>query len=161
MVGGLPGTGKTTLGRALATSLAAVYLRADVVETPLLGAGIEVGSLGYEIVRELALSNLQLGAQVVVDLVNPWPITRMIWSDLASELDVPLIAFECVIPDEAEHRRRVEARVPDLPGQVVPLWADVVSREYLPWDEARDGPLVRVDMTETDAGLRDALAALE
>ena len=160
VVGGLPGTGKTTLARALARSLGAVYLRVDAVETPLLRAGIEVGALGYEMVRELALSNLSLGAQVVVDLVNPLPVTRRIWTDLAALLDVPLVVVECVVPDEGEHRRRVTTRVPDLPGQVVPTWEDVLAREYVEWDAARDGPRVLIDMTRPAEGLRRAERAL-
>lgn len=160
MVGGLPGTGKTTLSRALAVEFAAVYLRVDVVETPLLNAGVDVGPLGYEVVRELARANLTLGAQVVVDLVNPLPVTRRMWTGLASDLDVPLVVFECVLRDREEHRRRVDARVPDLPGQVVPTWGDVMAREYVPWDDARDGPRVRIDMRDAANGLRAARAAL-
>ncbi len=131
----MPGAGKTTLAQAVATNLSAVYLRVDAVETPLFTAGIDVGPLGYHIVRELAHSNLVLGAEVVVDLVNPLPITRAMWRELASHLQVPLTVFECVIPSEAEHRRRVEARIADLQGQVLPTWADVESREYALWDE--------------------------
>ena len=160
VVGGLPGTGKTTLCRALIGELAAVYLRVDVVETPLINAGIDVGPLGYEVVRELARANLTRGAQVVVDLVNPLPVTRRMWTGLASDLDVPLVVFECVLRDREEHRRRVEARVPDLPGQVVPTWGDVVAREYATWDDARDGPRVRIDMSDADRGLRAAREAL-
>ena len=162
VVGGLPGTGKTTLSQVLAPELGAVYLRVDVVETPLIRAGIDVGPLGYEVVRDVARSNLALGAPVVVDLVNPLPVTRRMWTGLAAEMSAPLVVFECEIPEAAEHRRRVEARVPDLNGQVVPTWADVVGRQYVPWDASRDGPRVLVDMTNTSAGLalaRQTLAA--
>lgn len=96
--------------------LEAVYLRVDVVETPLVRAGVDVGPLGYEIVRELAASNLAAGTVLVVDLVNPLPITRQMWTHLAAEQGVPLVVFECHVPDAAEHRRRVEARLPDLVG---------------------------------------------
>lgn len=45
--------------------------------------------------------------------------------------------IEVVCPDEAEHRRRVEARTADLEGHVVPTWDEVRDREYEPWDEPR------------------------
>lgn len=76
VVSGLPGTGKTTLATALAGHLRAAYLRVDAMETPLVKAGIDVGPLGYEIVRQLAASNLTIGTTTAVDLVNPLPVTR-------------------------------------------------------------------------------------
>lgn len=160
VIGGLPGTGKTTLARGIVRELSAVYLRVDVVETPLIRAGVEVGPLGYEVVRELAASNLELGGQVVVDLVNPLHVTRAMWRELAAALDVPLVVFECVLPDRAEHRRRVEGRVPDLKGQVTPTWAEVLDREYEPWDDSIDGPRVRIDMTDAASATEAAIRAL-
>ena len=160
MVGGLPGTGKTTLARARAAELRAVYLRVDVVETPLIRAGVDVGPLGYEVVLGLARSNLELGARVVVDLVNPLPVTRAMWRELTADLGVSLVVLECGLDDEVEHRRRVEARDPDLPGQDLPTWDDVVRREYVPWDEDRDGPRVRIDTTDAGAALDRAREAL-
>lgn len=156
VVCGLPGCGKTTLASALAAELSAAYLRVDVIETPLILAGIDVGPLGYQIVHELAASNLALGADVVVDLVNPLPETRRLWGDLAAQTDSALVVFECVVPDREEHRRRVEARRPDLPGQSLPSWAEVTGRDYVPWDEERDGPRTIVDMTHTADGVATA-----
>ncbi len=161
VVGGLPGTGKTTLSRALVLELRAAYLRVDVVETALERAGVSVGALGYEIVSEVARSNLERGVSVVVDLVNPLPVTRRIWRDLASRAGAELVVFECHLPDADEHRRRVQRRTPDIEGQVVPTWSDVVNREYAPWDDARDGARVRIDMTDTSAGVEKARSALD
>lgn len=160
VVGGLPGTGKTTLSRALVPELRAAYLRVDVVETPLERAGVSVGPLGYEIVRDVARSNVRLGVSVVVDLVNPLPITRRIWRDLAAETGADLVVLECYLPDPDEHRRRVQQRRPDIEGHIVPTWDDVVSREYAPWDADRDGQRVRIDMTDPSAGLANARSAL-
>lgn len=160
VVGGLPGTGKTTLSRMLVPELRAAYLRVDVVETPLQRAGISVGVLGYEMVREVARSNLELGVSVVVDLVNPVPGTRQIWRGLAADTDSDLVVFECYLPDASEHRRRVKARKPDLDGQVLPTWAEVAGREYSPWDDSRDGVRCPVDMTDPLVGLQTARTAL-
>ena len=153
VVCGLPGSGKTSLASALAAQLPAAYLRVDAIETPLTLAGIDVGPLGYQVVQEVAASNLALGIQVVVDLVDPLPETRRLWRELAARTSSTLVVLECVIPDVAEHRRRVEARHPDLPGQVVPSWDEVTGREYVPWDEVRDGHRALVDMTDTAAAL--------
>ncbi|OKL50750.1 AAA family ATPase [Buchananella hordeovulneris] len=158
VVSGLPGTGKTTLATALAAHLKAAYLRVDVVETPLVKAGIDVGPLGYEIVRQLAAANLAIGTTAVVDLVNPLPVTRQMWPALAAGTNAALVVFECVLPDADEHRRRVESRVPDLPGQVVPTWQEVVSREYIPWDEQRDGTRHVLDTSDLATAFTLALA---
>lgn len=158
VVCGRPGCGKTTLAAALAARLPAAYLRVDAIETPLLLAGVDVGPLGYQVAQEVAASNLALGIPVVIDLVDPIPQTRRLWRELAARTGAALLVLECVLPDPAEHRHRVEARVPDLPGQVVPTWEEVTGRRYVPWDEVRDGPRTVVDTTDAAAALRVALS---
>jgi len=160
VVCGVPGSGKSTLASALAAQLQAAYLRVDVVETPLILAGVDVGPLGYQVVQEVAASNLALGIEVVIDLVDPWPETRRRWRELAARSAATLVVLECVVPDPAEHRRRVEARRPDLPGQVVPTWEEVTSCDYVLWDEERDGPRTIVDMTDTATAVTAARSRL-
>jgi len=160
VVCGVPGSGKSTLASALAAQLQAAYLRVDVVETPLILAGVDVGLLGYQVVQEVAASNLALGIEVVIDLVDPWPETRRRWRELAARSAATLVVLECVVPDPAEHRRRVEARRPDLPGQVVPTWEEVTSCDYVLWDEERDGPRTIVDMTDTATAVTAARSRL-
>ena len=46
--GGLPGTGKTTISRALAKKLGAFYLRIDTIEQAANAVGVEkIGPAGY------------------------------------------------------------------------------------------------------------------
>jgi hypothetical protein len=78
---GLPGTGKTTLARRLSRERNACYLRVDAVETALARVGTPVGASGYAVVHELAVSNLLLGHDVVVDAVNPVPVARAGWRE--------------------------------------------------------------------------------
>jgi predicted kinase len=160
VVSGLPGTGKTTLSRELTRRLGAVYLRVDAVEVPLRNAGLEVGPLGYEVVHTLARENLALGRDVIVDVVNPLPVTRAPWWDLARDTAARCVVLECVLPDLAEHRRRIEQRRPDLKGWVVPTWRDVKERLYIPWDENRDGPRAVIDTTDFAHALDAALVVV-
>ena len=42
--------------------------------------------------------------------------------------------IEVICSDPAEHRRRVETRLPDIEGLKLPSWEAVVTRDYHPWD---------------------------
>jgi len=133
---GLPGTGKTTLARALAERRGAVILRIDVIEQAIRNAGVlagDVGTAGYDVALGLAAANLVLGRSVVADCVNPVAASRAAWRAVAEKASVRLVNIEVVCSDVAEHRRRVETRVSDIAGLVVPDWASVQRHEYEAW----------------------------
>jgi predicted kinase len=139
--GGLPGVGKTTLGATVARRLGAAYLRVDAVESAMWDCGIgrdqPTGFASYGVVEAVAAANLHLGATVLADAVNPVEAARSAWRELAETQDVPLKVVEVVCSDPAEHRRRVEARLPGPGQRHVPTWAQVTAREYQPWTEPR------------------------
>jgi predicted kinase len=161
VLAGRPGTGKTTLGRRLAGALHCAYLRIDAIETAIVRCGLAdppVGPVGYVVAHEVAAATLALGTSVVVDAVNPVPEARAGWRSLAQ---VARLAFlETVVPDEHEHRRRVDTRRPDLADQVVPTWDDVMAADYVPWDDKRDGQRHLIDMTDPDRAVAAALELL-
>ena len=55
----------------------------------------------------------------------------------AETRSVGVVEVEVVCSDAAEHRRRVETRVADVPGLVLPTWDGVQSRDYAAWDRPR------------------------
>lgn len=131
---GLPGTGKTTIARALAPRVGATYLRIDSIEQGLRNAGMaDVGKAGYQIALQLAEANLALGNRVLADCVNPLPESREAWQALAAGLGVQLLEIEVVCSDLEEHRRRVETRQLDVPGLRPPTWQSVLEHDYQPW----------------------------
>jgi predicted kinase len=137
VLSGLPGVGKTTLARELATATAAIHLRIDSIEHALRGAGWKVEGEGYSVAHAIAEDNLRLGQCVVADCVNPWPLTRSEWQAVADRAGVRAINVEVVCSDVEEHRRRVESRSADIPGHTLPTWSEVIERDYRPWDVER------------------------
>ena len=161
VLSGRPGTGKTTLARALAHDLRAANLRIDAIETAVVRCGLAVppvGPVGYAVAHEIAAATLAAGTPVVVDAVNPVPEARAGWRALAVPHRPVLI--ETVLRDAAEHRCRVEQRRPDLAGQQVPSWAEVSASEYAAWDVDRDGDRLVVDTADADAARAAVLAHL-
>ena len=135
VMGGLPGTGKTSVSRELARHLRALHLRIDTIEFALASSeSVPVGVAGYVVAYAVAADALRQGLPVVADCVNPLAITRNAWRDVAKSAAAEIIEVEIVCSALIEHRRRVETRVSDIPGLGLPSWKDVLEREYEPWD---------------------------
>jgi predicted kinase len=136
VLGGLPGTGKTTLARELTRRHAATYLRIDMIEQKLLDEGHDAGSRGYAIANALATENLKLGRVVIADCVNPVLASREGWRQSALRTSARLVEIEVVCSDVALHRHRVESRTSDIDRLKLPTWKEVLDRHYEPWDRA-------------------------
>ncbi|MFT5686158.1 MAG: putative kinase [Myxococcota bacterium] len=136
ILGGLPGSGKTTLARLLAARLGALHLRIDTIEQAIRGSWLspaDVGDSGYRVGYALAGDSLRLGLSVIADSVNPLPVTRADWRETGMRAGAEVVQIEVVCSDPALHRARIEARHSDIPGLVMPTWADVLARDYRPW----------------------------
>jgi len=137
ILGGLPGVGKTTIAGELARQLGAVHVRIDSIEQAVRESGVTVVSLndtGYRVGYAIAEDNLRLGHIVIADSVNPLPVTRDAWLDVANRTHVTAAEVQVECSDDREHRRRVDQRLEDAPGLNGPTWEDVVSRDYRTWD---------------------------
>jgi predicted kinase len=138
ILSGLPGTGKTTIARALAKATGAAHLRIDTIEQTLRNAGMQVvADEGYRVAYALAKDNLRLGLTVIADSVNPLAITRDAWRAVATRAGTKSIDVEIICSNPTEHRRRIETRQPDIAGHNLPTWQDVIDREYHAWDRNR------------------------
>lgn len=139
VVGGLPGTGKSTIAAPLARELSAPYLRIDTIEQTLRDSGEmrELGGAGYYVAMAVARDQLRLGLSVVVECVNPEAFTRNLWDGVARDAGASMLNVEVVCSDAVEHERRVTGRTVHVPGLVPPTWRQVLDRDYEPWDRER------------------------
>lgn len=146
ILAGLPGTGKTTIARALAARIGAAHVRVDTIEQGIKSAEPhrDVGATGYVIAYRIAADNLRAGLTVVADCVNAASVSQAAWTEVAAEASHPHLYVEVVCSDEKEHRRRVEGRVPDIAGHILPSWKGVqalsiepFAGEYLSIDTSR------------------------
>lgn len=132
--GGLPGTGKTTLSKSLATSINATHIRIDTIEQTLRNNGMEtIYDEGYQIAFSVALDNLKNGVSVVADSTNPVAESRAGWISVATQAKASYKEIQVICSDKLEHRTRVETRQSDITNLILPSWESVTSREYQPW----------------------------
>lgn len=142
VVSGLPGSGKSTIAEGIAEKLALPIFSVDPIESSILRSGIpksfETGLAAYVVAETLAGEQLALGLSAIIDAVSPVHESRDMWHKLARTHNARLIVIECVL-DPAIHRKRIEARVRNIPGIPEVTWDDVENRrkEYLEWQEER------------------------
>ncbi|WAP66875.1 AAA family ATPase [Jiella pelagia] len=161
VLSGLPGVGKSSVARALAGRLSAVWLRIDSIEQAILASGVVPGSIddaGYRAAMATASDNLSIGLSVVADCVNPWMEPRDAWRDLGVASGAMVVEVELICRDEAEHRRRIEDRRHLHPGEGHPDWQSVIGRDYRPWGRGR--LVVDTAGRPTAACTEDILAAV-
>lgn len=131
---GLPGSGKSVLERGVADAIGATCLRIDTIEAAIVSTltPFRDNPVGYVVAERVAADQLASGRDVVADAVNGVAAARAGWAALAARTSAVLRFVEIRCSDVAEHRRRVEAREPEMPGQGVPTWDQVVRRRYAP-----------------------------
>lgn len=140
---GLPGSGKSVLARGVADAIGATYLRIDSIESAITATltPFRDNPVGYVVAERVAADQLTGGRDVVADAVNGVAAARAGWAALAAQTGAVLRFVEVRCSDAAEHRRRVETRQPEMPGQGVPTWEHVRKRRYKPWPPDLPAPL--------------------
>ena len=152
LVGGRPGTGKSTLAEGLARQTGAALLRSDVVRKQMAGIPASAGAASpfeeglyrpemtarvYEELLERAGPLLSQGQTVVLDA--SW--THAPWREgarrLAADRKAALVEVRCEVP-AAVARARLEARAAAGrdPSDATPAIADLMGAGADPWPEA-------------------------
>lgn len=162
---GLPGSGKSTLAEALAKAKGFAWLRIDTIEQAMrdaLDLGWDIGPGGYIVAYRMAAENLKLGIGVVADCVNPIPLTRRAWRDVAREAGVCAIEVETICSNRAEHRRRVETRAVTVANLRRVTWEEIMEGREREYDRAPADITIETagrSVGECLAGLAEQLSA--
>jgi predicted kinase len=168
MFAGTRGTGKTSLARAVARELRAVYLDKDTIRDCVIAqtekqkleqAPQLAEALSYELLVDLARDNLSLGLSVVLDSPAGYQAFRERVKGLARSARVELRLIECICTDERLLRQRVEGHGQDAPAYRTRDWA-TYQHELAQFERLTERRLV-VDTAESLAlNLRKVLAYL-
>jgi hypothetical protein len=152
VVGGLPGTGKSTVAAGIAEALGAVTLRSDEIRKQLAGldpaepAPAPVGegiyahastAATYTTLVDRARHCLERGETVVLDASWTDPAHRKAARRLAAEADADLDELECVLPQELADQRLAARLVRGTdPSDATVEVARALAATWAPWPTA-------------------------
>jgi uncharacterized protein len=171
-VGGLAGTGKTTLATALADALGAELLRTDIVRQELFGAGrhsaaVDDGIYGLEarkrVYGELFRRSAALHADrisIVLDGTFSTPELLDRAQKLATETRSVFTAIECICRPDVAHQRIGQRLAKGLDAsEARPEIHDIQRMRWESWPAAI--PQIRIDTEQPlDRKVEQILAAL-
>lgn len=160
LVGGLPGTGKSTVARMLADRVGAVMMRSDELRRRRPEQGRYEPATTEAVYSELlaeAERHLGLGRSVVLDATWSTSAHRALARAAADRAVADLVEIECTAPTEVTHqriRRRLETGTD--PSEATPAVADAMAERFDAWPEAAR---IETDRS-TDESFDDVLRAL-
>ncbi len=164
LIGGLPGTGKSTIAGAVADEIGAVLLSSDRIRKELSGLppmrpaaeayrrglyDTEHTSRTYSEILRRAAALIDRGESVVIDASWSDPVWRGEAATRAGSGHAELLQVRCWAPP-AVRQQRIRGRVPG-PSDANSQIADRMEHDVLPWPEAL---VLRTDDTVEEAVAR-------
>jgi predicted kinase len=168
LVGGLPGTGKSTLARGLAQAASFTVIRSDEVRKELAGVPVTEKAEGkytrewtertYEACAQRALGLLAESGRAIIDasFVNTIPRCGLLY--LARKHGVFAVCLVCRL-DPAVARERLRARRGDASDADERVY-DELAAQWEPGDPRYERQTVEIDTTDADGALEQALGVL-
>lgn len=122
---GVPGSGKTTIARAIGKAMGAVVIDHDVTKSALIEAAVPLAMTGrasYQVLDAVARHLLEQGHSVIVDSPCFYHELLARGQRLAADFDARYRYIECILHDLTELDRRLQSRV-RMPSQVAGVYA--------------------------------------
>lgn len=131
---GYPGSGKSTVARAVGCALPAIVIDKDVIAAAFLRTGVPSASAtaaSYEAMRGLASRLLEDGHSVILDSPCFWPVIEEATRTLATRHNATWVMLQCICPVDVVDRRLAErARLESQPAQR--LLGPLAAGSYFP-----------------------------
>ena len=127
---GYPGTGKSTIARAISAALHAPLIDRDILRqkaVDIFGNLPHVGRFSYELMFALTEEQLALGLSVVVDTPLTYRTTYEQAKELAQTFHAPMLVVHCQCSPEVQ-KRRLEGRVGKVSEFQITSW-----EEWMQW----------------------------
>jgi len=122
---GAPGSGKTTVARALGQATGAVVIDHDITKSALLAADMAAslaGRASYQVLNAVARDLLQQGHSVIFDSPCFYEELLARGIELAEECGATYRYVECMLNDLNELDRRLTTRT-RMPSQIAGIYA--------------------------------------
>ena len=135
LIGGIPGTGKTTLCKEISSRLKIPYFNKDLLESALIEKEVcsleGLNGVGYVLMERIAISELKFGRSVILDCVAS---SKRVHEHWGSFKDKNVKYIECVCSDHELHKTRLESRVRNIPSWYELTWNNVenIRKSYEP-----------------------------
>jgi aminoglycoside phosphotransferase family enzyme/predicted kinase len=168
LIGGLPGTGKSTLAGILARRAGFVWIRSDVVRKSMVGidllrrgdAGLyteQWSNATYDGCLAQAKLHLTQGDRVLVDAVFGRTQRRIPFVNAARKLGLPVLFLVCAAKENTIRTRLQERRGDPSDAD----WA-VYQQAMTKWESPVAGTFIEIDMNGSpETGVHAALGALQ
>lgn len=175
LIGGLMGTGKSTLAEGLAHERGHACLSSDVVRKELAGVpederhfvewnteiySPEMTERTYDELARLAAHALQQGRSVVIDASFSNPQQRQRFTDLSNTTSVPLLMVICELPEDIT-RQRLDARVEEGGVPTDGRWEIYAAQRdsFQPPDELSAASVIRLDTSTSPQSVIQTLVS--
>jgi predicted kinase len=158
LIGGLPGTGKSTLAQRLEARTETTVIRSDVVRKELGFGTASYTDIAtahtYDEVLRRAATAVELGQSVILDATWQGEEWRERARVIGSATSTDVIELRCTAPRHVtEARIEARAREGSDPSDATPAVAERMSVSFDAWPQA-----VEIDTRVPDGGVEDALA---